>query len=169
MSMKIWSSALSIKVSAAKHQLAEWNSNSDVGAMCQAQLLTDHCCFNYQMLSATIVAVSMRSVNLGYHGVKYEKCEKLWLFLERLGYMCGQIRMIKMLFQCDICLICEEACDLPWMNTKFMTFRCGIVTWLGFAWSMVRWKLGSFWGVTRWKHCEGAWWQVCYFGYVGWS
>ena len=32
------------------------------------------------------------SFNLGYHGVKYEKCEKN--FQEGFGYMCGQIRTV---------------------------------------------------------------------------
>ncbi len=74
-----------------------------------------------------------------------------------------------MLFQCDIWMICDEACNLIWINTKFVKFRCGIATEMGFACGMVRWKLGSFWGVVMWKHCQGTWWQVCYFGYVGWQ
>ncbi len=62
MSMKIWSSALSIKVGVWKHHLAEWNSISDAGAAPQAQLITERCRCNYHMLKATIVAVSTCSV-----------------------------------------------------------------------------------------------------------
>ncbi len=77
--------------------------------------------------------------------------------------------MVWMLFLCDIWMICDGACDLLWINTRFVKFWCGIATWMGFSWSMVRWKLGSFWGVVKWKHCLGAWWLVCFFSYVAWK
>ncbi len=58
-----WSSVLSIKVGAGKHQLAQWNSISPAGATPQAQLITARCRCNYHTLKATIVAISTRSVN----------------------------------------------------------------------------------------------------------
>ncbi len=69
-----------------------------------------------------------------------------------------------MLFQCVIWMTGDGACHLLWINTKFVKFRYGIATWMGFLWSMVRWKFGSIWGVVKWKHCLGTWWQVCFFG-----
>ncbi len=32
--------------------------------------------------------------NLSYHGVEYEKCEKIGFFQGGSGCMCGQIKMI---------------------------------------------------------------------------
>ncbi len=29
-------------------------------------------------------------------------------------------------------------------------------------------KNGTIWGVKCKKHCQGTWWQVCYFSFVGW-
>ncbi len=40
-----------------------------------------------------------------------------------------------------------------WFALDKYQIWCGIVTWLGFLYGMVRWKLGSFWGVMKWKHC----------------
>ncbi len=76
---------------------------------------------------------------------------------------------IYMYFQFDSGMICDEVCALLQIITKFVIFWCGIATQMGFACSMVRWKLGSFWGVVLWKQCWGAWWQVCFFDYVGWK
>ncbi len=39
-------------------------------------------------------------------------------------------------------MICDEACDLLWINTKFVKFQCGIVIWMEFSWSIVRYKIG---------------------------
>ncbi len=34
-------------------------------------------------------------------------------------------------------MICDGACDLLQINTKFVKFQCGIVIQMGFLWSMV--------------------------------
>ncbi len=59
-----------------------------------------------------------------------------------------------MLFQCDIWMICDETCNLLWINTKFVKFQCSIATQMGFVCSMVRWNFGSNFLVSSEDHTD---------------
>ncbi len=102
-------------------------------------------------------------------GSNMKNMKKLDFFKRGLGTCVGKLECFECYFSVIFAwFVIYKACNLLRINTRFVKFGHGIATWIGFAWSMVRGKLGSFWGVMKWKQCQGTWWQVHYFGYVGW-